>query len=82
MEAKSRMELRRLAKKIREMLDLTNELYFPIVEVLEILHKFDEDAHFEIVEADELEENEHAVTDIISKTIKYVQMYMRVRVMA
>ena len=64
------MELRRLAKKIREMLDLTNELYFPIVEVLEILHKFDEDAHFEIVEADELEENEHAVTDIISKTIK------------
>lgn len=52
------------------MLDLTNELYFPIVEVLEILHKFDEDAHFEIVEADELEENEHAVTDIISKTIK------------
>ena len=64
------MELRRLAKKIREMLDLTGELYFPIIEVLEILHKFDEDAHFEIVEADELEENEHAVTDVITKTIK------------
>lgn len=64
------MELRRLAKIIREVLDLTNELYFPIVEVLELLHKFDEEAHFEIVEADELEENEHAVTDIISKTIK------------
>lgn len=52
------------------MLNLTDELYFPIIEVLEILHKFDEDAHFEIVEADELEENEHAVTDIITKTIK------------
>lgn len=64
------MDLRRLAKKIREMLDLKNELYFPIVEVLEILHKFDEDAHYEIVEADELEENEHAVTDIVTKTIK------------
>ena len=64
------MELRRLAKKIREKLNLTNELYFPIVEVLEMLHKFDEDAHFEVVEADELEENEHAVTDIITKTIK------------
>ncbi len=51
-------------------MDLTNELYFPIVEVLELLHKFDKDAHFEVVEADELEENEHAVTDIISKTIK------------
>ena len=51
-------------------MNLTDELYFPIIEVLEILHKFDEDAHFEIVEADELEENEHAVTDIITKTIK------------
>ena len=51
-------------------MNLTNELYFPIVEVLEMLHKFDEDAHFEVVEADELEENEHAVTDIITKTIK------------
>lgn len=52
------------------MLDLIDEIYFPIVEVLEILHKFDEDAHYEIVEADELEENEHAVTDIVTKTIK------------
>ena len=51
-------------------MNLTNELYFPIVEVLEMLHKFDEEAHFEVVEADELEENEHAVTDIITKTIK------------
>lgn len=64
------MDLRRLAKKIREMLDLKNELYFPITEVLEMLHLFDEDAHFEIVSADELEENEHAVTDITTKTIK------------
>lgn len=45
-------------------------MYFPIVNVLEVIHIFDDDAHFEIVEADELEENEHAVTDIISKTIK------------
>lgn len=64
------MDLRRLAKQIREMLDLTNELYFPITEVLEMLHCFDKDAHFEIVEAGELEKNEHAVTDITSKTIK------------
>ena len=49
--------------------------------MLEVIHIFDDDAHFEIVEADELEENEHAVTDIISQS-KYVQMYMRVRVMA
>lgn len=60
---------------------LTDKLYFPIVEVLELLHKFDEDAHFEVVEADELEENEHAVTDIISKTIKIrADIYMKVHV--
>lgn len=49
---------------------LSNEVYFPIVSVLEMVHFFDEDAHFEIVEADELAPNEHAVTDILSKTIK------------
>lgn len=39
-------------------------MYFPIVNVLEVIHIFDDDAHFEIVEANELEPNEHAVTDI------------------
>lgn len=64
------MDLRRLAKEIREILELTDEIYFPITEVLEMLHCFDKDAHFEIVEANELEKNEHAVTDITTKTIK------------
>lgn len=45
-------------------------MYFPIVNVLEVIHIFDDDAHFEIVEANELEPNEHAVTDINTKTIK------------
>lgn len=62
--------MRQLAKKIREMLELTDELYFPIIEILEMIHLFDKDAHFEIVGADELEENEHAVTDITTKAIK------------
>ena len=52
------------------MLNLTDQLYFPITEVLEMVHLFDKDAHFEIVQADELEKNEHAVTDITNKTIK------------
>ena len=69
-EAKSRMELRQLAKKIRKMFGLENELYFPIVDVLELLPEFDSEAYFEVVEVDELEPGEHAVTDVISKTIK------------
>lgn len=49
---------------------MTDRLYFPITEVLELVHLFDEEAHFEIVDACELEKNEHAVTDITTKTIK------------
>lgn len=69
-EGKSRAELRRLAKKIRKTLGLTDKLYFPIVDVLELVHLFDKDAHFEIVEPSELDDGEHAVTDILTKTIK------------
>lgn len=70
MESKSRRELRRLAKKVRVILGLEDTLYFPAEDVLEIIHKFDKDAHFEVVCADELEDGEHAVTDIVNKTIK------------
>ena len=35
------MELRQLAKKIRKMFGLENELYFPIADVLELLPEFD-----------------------------------------
>lgn len=69
-EGKSRNDLRKLAKSIRKTLGIENELYFPAVEVLEILQEFDENAHYEIVTADELEDGEHAVTDIANKVIK------------
>ena len=49
---------------------MTDVLYFPIVEVLEAIHLFDAEAHFEVVEEDELEPGVHAVTDILTKTIK------------
>ena len=69
-EAKSRSDLRRFAEKIRNILSLNDTMYFPIVEILELLHIFDEDAHFEIVEPNELQRGEHAVTDIVHKVIK------------
>lgn len=68
-EAKSRQDLRQLAQQIREMLSI-KQMYFPVLEILECLHYFDRDACFEIVEENELNPGEHAVTDIINKVIK------------
>ncbi len=64
------MDLRQLAKQIRKLFGAENTLYFPITQVLELVHLIDKDAHFEVVEANELEDGEHAVTDIVTKTIK------------
>ena len=47
--------------------------------MLEVIHIFDDDAHFEIVEADE---TSTLLLTLFQKQSKYVQMYMRVRVMA
>lgn len=69
-EGKSRKDLRKLAKVIRKWLCIEDELYFPAVEIMEILQNFDDNASFEIVTADELEQGEHAVTDIVNKVIK------------
>lgn len=69
-EPKSRMDLRNLAVAIRKALKLEHCLYFPAVEVLEILHYFDADAHFEVVPFDELGPNTHADTDIVNKVIR------------
>lgn len=69
-EPKSRLELRQLAKEIRIKLGIDDVLYFPADRILDIIHKIDPEAHFEVVEADELKEGDFAVTDVISKTIK------------
>lgn len=69
-EGKSRSDLRKLAKLIRKILGIENVYRFPAEKILEILQNFDEDAHFEIVTSDELQEGEHAVTDIVNKVIK------------
>lgn len=63
------MDLRQLAKEIRKLFGIERVLYFPIIQVLELIHLLDDEAHFEIVDAAELEKGEHAVTDITTKTI-------------
>ena len=69
-EPKSRSDLRNLASTIRKVLSLENCLFFPAVEVLELLQYFDEDAHFEVVPFEELGPNIHADTDIVNKVIR------------
>lgn len=68
-EAKSRKELRALAHSIRDCLGLKNETYFPITEVMEILHYFVKDSYYEIVPTTDLDKNVHAYTDIAEHKI-------------
>lgn len=69
-EAKTRNELRTLAQAVRAKLGYTQDDAINPLALLETLHFWDPDAHFEVVEASELRSKDHAVTDIVHKTIK------------
>lgn len=69
-EAKSRLELRLLAHKIREVLGLEPSKPFPAVNVLEILPIFVPEAYFEVVPIEDMPINVHADTDVINKVIR------------
>lgn len=69
-QAISRRELRILAANMRNLFNMEDVTYIPIVKILEILPYVIPGSNYEIVYPEDLEENEHAVTDIISKTIK------------
>jgi len=63
-EAKSRADLRRLARILREHLQLDNVLYFPIVELLDVMTELLDDFNYEVVEDSVLSRKIHADTDI------------------
>lgn len=63
-EAKSRDDLRSLARQFRKLLQLDNELYFPIVELLDIMSEIFDDFSYEIIDDNVFTENIHADTDI------------------
>ena len=69
-EAKSRKDLRNLAHNIRKLFGLENELYFPIVKLLDVLHLIFPDFNYEIVPDSELPEEVHADTDIRTGNIR------------
>ena len=72
-EGKSRDELRKLACVFREIFGLTEILYFPIVEILDIFVEVFEDFNYEIVEEATFPENIHADTDIRTGTVRIKQ---------
>ena len=69
-EAKSRCDLQELANLLRQELGLEKCLYFPIVEILDVLAEIDPKFNYEIVDDNELPENTHADTDILTGHIR------------
>lgn len=63
-EAKSRANLRSLARVLREHLHLDDVLYFPIVELLDVMTELFDDFNYEVVEDKVLSKKVHADTDI------------------
>lgn len=63
-EPKSRLDLRTLALIVRQFLNLENEKYFPIVELLDVFSEIFKDFSYEIVKDSELLPNVHADTDM------------------
>ena len=63
-EAKSRADLRKLARILRKHLKLDDVLYFPIVELLDVLTEIFDDFNYEVVEDTVLSKKVHADTDI------------------
>ena len=63
-EPKSRKDLRYLAIILRNHLGLKDELWIPIVELLDVLSELFDDFSYEIVSDSELPMNTHADTDI------------------
>ena len=66
----SRQDLRRLAFLIRKKLCLENVLYFPVVQLLELMSELFPRFHFEVVEDNELPGGVHADTDIENHIIR------------
>lgn len=65
-EGKTRQQLRDLAALLRNILQLDGVLYFPIVELLEILPEYFPGFSYEIVSDDELPAGNHAETDVMN----------------
>ncbi len=69
-EPRSRADLRRLASEIRKALRLDKQLYFPIVELLDVLEETLDGFSYLIIPDDELPPNKHADTNVYTGEIR------------
>lgn len=69
-EPKSRTDLREIAYLFRKWLSLEHVLFFPVVEVLDLLSLINNDFNYEIVNDDILPNNTHADIDIKTGLIR------------
>lgn len=69
-EPTSRCKLQRLTAYVREILHLENVVYFPIVEMLDILTIIDTEFSYEIVKDSILPSDIHADTDVQTRHIR------------
>jgi Zn-dependent peptidase ImmA (M78 family) len=69
-EPKSRQNLRDLALILRKFLNLENEKYFPITELLDVLAEIFDNFSYEIVEDNELSFGTHADTNTLAGHIR------------
>lgn len=69
----SRAKIRYFAASMRKFFGVDSKLYVPIVRILEYIPQVVDGANFEIVGAEELDDGEHAVTELTTRTIKIRQ---------
>lgn len=69
-EPKSHDDLRNLALQFRKLLHLEDELYFLIVELLDVMTEIFDDFNYEVVEDNVFSENVHTDTDIKTGLIR------------
>lgn len=69
-EPRSRADLRELASQFREILGLDDRLYFPVVELLDVLEVAIKGFSYSIVPDDTLPANKHADTNVYTGEIR------------
>jgi Zn-dependent peptidase ImmA (M78 family) len=69
-EPKSRCQLRQLARTLREYLKLKDELYLPVVDMLDVMCEEFPNFSYDIDQDSTFPSGVHAVTDVMHQTVR------------